>query len=64
MYMEPIVRAKTKAASTSFLDVGVGLMVLAASAMLILPSLALFAAYCTMAAMARFVWKGAFSARR
>ncbi len=58
MYMEPIVRAKTRTArATNPFDLAIGVFVLTASALLLIPSMALYGVYVAAALVARVVSK-------
>ena len=57
MYMQPITRAKTRNVRVPAIDAVIGIFVLSASALLLLPSLALYAVYVAAALVARTFWK-------
>lgn len=58
MYMEPIVRAQVRnARPTNPVDLAIGVVMLSASALLLLPSIALYAVYVAAAIVARTFWK-------
>ncbi len=58
MYMEPVVRAKARSAkSTNPVDLAIGVFLLSASALLLLPSMALYGVYVAAALVARTIWK-------
>ena len=57
MYMQPIVRAKSRQLRIPAVDAVIGLLVLAFSALMLLPSLTLYAVYVGVAVVARTIWK-------
>lgn len=58
MYMEPIVRAQSRSAkATNPVDLMIGVIMLSASALLLLPSMALYGVYVAAALVARTFWK-------
>lgn len=58
MYMEPIVHAKPRPAKpTNAVDLAMGILVLTGSALLLLPSVALYSVYIAAALVARTFWK-------
>lgn len=58
MYMEPIVPTRIRTArATNPVDLAIGVVLLSASAMLLLPSMALYAVYVAAALVARTFWK-------
>lgn len=57
MYMQPVTRAKTRTASVPAIDAVIGIGFLTISALMLLPSLALYAVYVAAALVARTFWK-------
>lgn len=58
MYMESIVPTRIRTArATNPVDLAVGVVLLSASAMLLLPSMALYAVYVAAALVARTFWR-------
>jgi len=57
MYMQSITRAKTRAVRVPAIDAAIGIVVLSAAALMLLPSLALYAVYVAAALIARTFWK-------
>jgi hypothetical protein len=57
MYMQPITRAKPRTVRVPAIDAAIGILVLSASALMLLPSLALYAVYVAAALVARAFWK-------
>lgn len=57
MYMQPIHRAKTRRVRVPAIDAAIGILVLSVSALMLLPSLALYAVYVAAALVARAFWK-------
>ncbi len=63
MYMQPITRAKTRQVRVPAIDAAIGILVLSASALMLLPSLALYAVYVAAALVAQAFWKKPRAAR-
>ncbi len=57
MYMQSISRAKARSVRVPAIDAAIGILVLSASALMLLPSLALYAVYVAAALVARAFWK-------
>ncbi|OYY71161.1 hypothetical protein [Sphingomonas sp. 28-63-12] len=57
MYQQPIVRAKARPFRVPAIDALIGMMLLSMAALLLLPSLALYAVYVAAALVARTFWK-------
>ncbi|MBY0303824.1 MAG: hypothetical protein B7Y43_14965 [Sphingomonas sp. 28-62-20] len=57
MHMQPIYRTKARTVRVPAIDAVIGMVILAGSAMLLLPSLALYSVYVAAALVARAFWK-------
>ncbi|OYW21847.1 MULTISPECIES: hypothetical protein [unclassified Sphingomonas] len=57
MHMQSITRAKARPVRLPTIDAAIGILVLSASALMLLPSLALYAVYVAAALVARAFWK-------